>query len=58
MSAKTASVPLERIDEVRWRIPRDPRRGMRVEGRVYADDRLIASLRPSIVMRSSNVTKP
>ena len=41
----SASVPLERVDAVRWRIPADGRRGMRVDGLVFADDRLIASLR-------------
>lgn len=45
MTTKTAPVAIERIDEVRWRIPRGARPGMRVEGRVYADDRLIAALR-------------
>src|SRR5829696_2217200 len=38
-----ASKPtLERIDEVRWRVPRHG--AMRVEGRIYADDRLIGSI--------------
>jgi tRNA-splicing ligase RtcB len=45
VATKTAAVQLERIDDVRWRIPRGARPGMRVEGRVYADDRLIAGLR-------------
>ncbi|HXG40656.1 MAG TPA: RtcB family protein [Candidatus Limnocylindrales bacterium] len=43
--AAKARVPLERVDPVTWRIPRDERRGMRVDGIVFADDRLIASLR-------------
>ena len=34
---------LERIDETRWRLPRTG--GMRVHGIVYADDRLMESLR-------------
>ena len=38
-------VTLERLDANRWRIPRDERRGMRVDGIVYADDRLMAPLR-------------
>ncbi len=34
---------LEKIDDTRWRIPRDG--GMRVDGIVYADDRLMEGLR-------------
>ena len=37
--------PLERIDEFRWRIPQDAKAGMRVDGVVYADDRLIDLIR-------------
>jgi tRNA-splicing ligase RtcB (3'-phosphate/5'-hydroxy nucleic acid ligase) len=35
---------LERIDEVRWRIPRDAESGMRCDGVVFADDALIEAL--------------
>ena len=43
---RVAETPLavERVDEWRWRIPRDERRGMRVDGLVFADDRLMALL--------------
>ena len=34
---------LERIDDTRWRLPRTG--GMRVDGIVYADERLMESLR-------------
>jgi tRNA-splicing ligase RtcB len=34
-------VPLERINECIWRIPKKFKRGMRVPGRVYADEKLI-----------------
>jgi tRNA-splicing ligase RtcB len=34
---------LERIDDVRWRVPK--RGAMRVEGRIYADDTLIDTIR-------------
>ena len=30
--------PLERIDATRWRIPRSYKKGMRVDGLIYADD--------------------
>ncbi len=39
------TVELERLDEVRWRIPRSQRPDMRVDGIVFADDDLVASLR-------------
>jgi len=37
--------PLERIDDVSWRIPQSYRAGMRVDGIVYADDLLMETLR-------------
>ncbi len=37
--------PLERIDECRWRIPSDAREGMRVDGIIYADERLVELIR-------------
>jgi len=37
-------IKLERIDENRWRIPKDTQRGMRVDGIVYANDRLVESV--------------
>jgi tRNA-splicing ligase RtcB len=36
---------LERLDDVRWRIRRDERRGMRVDGVVFANDALAAAIR-------------
>src|SRR5512135_1598089 len=43
MPEKTANVPLERIDHVRWRVPRHGR--MRTEGLIFADDKLMQTLR-------------
>ena len=40
-----AQLPLERLDACRWRIPRDARPGMRVDGIIYADERLMEHLR-------------
>ena len=37
--------PLERIDECSWRIPASYKPGMQVEGRIYADDRLVEQIR-------------
>ncbi len=53
-------VRLERLDAVRWRIPRDDRRGMRVDGLVIADDRLMAGLRddPALSQVANVATLP
>ena len=37
--------PLEPIDECCWRIPRSYKSGMAVEGRIFADDRLMEQIR-------------
>ena len=42
---KGFSGPLEPAGECRWRIPRQYKRGMRVDGLIYADARLIEMIR-------------
>jgi len=37
--------PLQQIDECCWRIPKGYKEGMRVEGRIFADDRLVNQVR-------------
>jgi tRNA-splicing ligase RtcB len=37
--------PLERVDECCWRIPRTYKSGMRVDGLIFTDDRLLERLR-------------
>ncbi len=37
--------PLEQIDECCWRIPVDYRSGMQVEGRIFADEKLLPQIR-------------
>lgn len=37
--------PLEQIDACRWRIPRDYKPGMRVDGIIYADDAMIRAVK-------------
>jgi len=39
------SVPLERIDEYTWRIPKKFKRGMRVPGMVFADEELLSKMK-------------
>jgi len=53
-------VTLERLDAWRWRIPRDAAAGMRVDGLVYADDRLMAALRddPALAQVAAVATLP
>ena len=51
---------LERLDEWTWRLPRDGRAGMRVDGVIFADDRLMATLRddPALVQVANVATLP
>src|SRR3990170_3306629 len=45
MSKPGYSGPLEQIDECTWRIPKTYKIGMLVEGRIFADERLIQQIR-------------
>lgn len=45
MAKQGYSGPLERIDACCWRIPKSYKPGMQVEGRIFADDRLIEQIR-------------
>jgi tRNA-splicing ligase RtcB len=38
-------VPLEKVDEYSWRIPKEARRGMRVPGMVFADETLLQKMK-------------
>ena len=37
--------PLEKIDDYRWRIPKSYKEGMRVDGVIYADEKMIKDIR-------------
>jgi len=39
------SGPLEKIDEYRWRIPKSYKQGMRTDGIIYANEKLLADIR-------------
>ena len=41
----TPPPPLERVDDCTWRIPKESRPGMRVDGLIFADDRLVELVR-------------
>ena len=45
MSQEGFSGPLEQIDECCWRVPKQYKPGMRVEGRIFADERLLPQIR-------------
>jgi tRNA-splicing ligase RtcB (3'-phosphate/5'-hydroxy nucleic acid ligase) len=53
-------VRLERVDAVRWRIPRDPQGGMRVDGLVFADEELMRGLKddPCLTQVANVATLP
>lgn len=42
---KTKAIPLEKLDDYRWRLPESYKRGMRVPGIVYADEKMIRHIR-------------
>src|SRR5438045_3725302 len=37
--------PLERVDDYCWRIPKSYKQGMRVDGLIFADERLLAQIK-------------
>ena len=41
---RTWTGPLEKIDDYRWRIPQSYERGMRVDGLIFADEKLLADV--------------
>ena len=45
VSEKAWYGPIEQVDEFRWEIPQTYREGMNTTGRVYADEKLMASIR-------------
>ncbi len=45
MPKRAFSGPLERVNDYCWRIPQSYKEGMRVDGLIYADDRMIEQIR-------------
>jgi tRNA-splicing ligase RtcB len=45
MGRAPVNIPLEKVDEYRWRIPRSYMGGMKVDGRVYADEKLVKTIK-------------
>ena len=49
--------PLERVNDYCWRIPKHYRSGMRVDGLIYADDRLMEFIRKDQALAESAVRR-
>src|SRR6478736_5892862 len=45
MGKETYAGPLEQVNEYCWRIPRSYKQGMRVDGLIFTDERLLPQLR-------------
>ena len=45
MPATSNTIPLEQVDACCWRIPKRYKPGMRVDGLIFADDRLIEQIK-------------
>ncbi len=45
MGRVPVNIPLEKVDEYRWRIPRSYMGGMKVDGRIYADEKLVKTIK-------------
>src|SRR2546423_4739844 len=45
MSKEPYAGPLEQVDECCWRIPKSYKQGMRVDGLIFADDKLMQQIR-------------
>jgi tRNA-splicing ligase RtcB len=57
MSRSGIDVPLKRIDEFVWEIPTDYKSGMRVPGRVYADEKLLKKIKQDrTLLQCANVS--
>jgi len=49
--------PIRQIDEVRWEIPQDYKRGMLVPARIYADAELLDEMRRDLTLeQAANVS--
>jgi tRNA-splicing ligase RtcB len=47
----STQIPIHRIDKFVWEIPQDPKIGMRVPGRIYADEALIEKMRTDATLQ-------
>jgi len=54
------AIPIERIDEYRWRIPQDAKPGMRVPAIIFADEKLMDQIRhdQSLEQAANSATLP
>src|SRR3972149_5178014 len=47
------AIPIERIDEYRWRIPQDAKPGMRVPAIIFADEKLMEQIRHDLSLEQA-----
>ena len=47
------AIPIERVDEYRWRIPPDAKPGMRVPAIIFADEKLMAQIRHDLSLEQA-----
>ncbi|MBI3121795.1 MAG: RtcB family protein, partial [candidate division NC10 bacterium] len=47
------SLPIERVDEYRWRIPPDAKAGMRVPAIIFADEKLMDQIRHDLSLEQA-----
>ena len=45
MGKGSANIPVEKLDDYRWRIPKSYMKGMLVDGLVYADETLMKTIK-------------
>ena len=48
---RSVQIPIRRVDNFIWEIPQDAQPGMRVPGRIYADDALIEKMRTDATLQ-------
>ncbi|MEK6715984.1 MAG: RNA-splicing ligase RtcB, partial [candidate division NC10 bacterium] len=47
------AIPIERVDEYRWRIPPDAKPGMRVPAIIFADEKLMDQIRHDLSLEQA-----
>ncbi|HGE71020.1 TPA: RNA-splicing ligase RtcB, partial [Candidatus Poribacteria bacterium] len=51
MGKGSANIPVEKIDEYRWRVPKSYMKGMLVDGIVYADEKLMKAIKADMSLQ-------
>ncbi len=51
MGKGSANIPVEKIDDYKWRVPKSYMKGMLVDGIVYADDKLMKAIKADMSLQ-------